>query len=112
MNSKKDAKARLLLRLMHDLSEEHWCAQWFTGCEYALWADLAGTEVSGKRPWGISEEAREELRILQKLADGLFVWSDETRGPAFLTTNAWLKHLANIKPLNKGNNYDARSPLA
>lgn len=96
MNPNATPQIRLLHRRMCDASEDHWCAQWFIGCEYALWADLTGNIVNGKKPWGISEEDKEELRLLHELAGGWIIWSNELRDNAFLTTGEWLAHLEEL----------------
>jgi len=94
MTLKESPQARLLARLMSDLSEDYFCAGWLIGCEYALWADLTGTEVCGERGWGLSEEEKEELRVAHELARGWIIWSDEVRGQVYLPTAEWLAHLA------------------
>jgi hypothetical protein len=86
-------EARLLARLMSDLSEDYWCAGWLTGCEYALWADLTGTDVLGEKGWGLEESDREELAVAQELAGGWVRWSGEQGHEIFLTTQEWLDHL-------------------
>jgi hypothetical protein len=80
--------------MMSYLSEEMWCAGWMTGCEYALWADLTGQEVAGKRAWGIAEEDKEDLRFLHEAAGGWVMWSEDAGEKVFLSTEAWLAHLA------------------
>jgi hypothetical protein len=87
-------QARLLARLMSDLSEDYFCAGWLGGCEYALWADLTGAQVRGQKGWAISAEEKEELRVAHELAGGWIVWSDQVQGRAYLTTGEWLAHLA------------------
>jgi hypothetical protein len=94
MMLKENPKARLLARLMGDLSEDYFCAGWLTGCEYALWADLTGAEVKGQKGWGISVEEKEELRVAHELAGGWIVWSNEVQDRAYLPTDEWLAHLA------------------
>ena len=86
--------ARLLARLMSDLSEEYRCAGWLIDCEYALWAELTGEQLLNERGWGISEEEKEELRLLQELAGGWVIWSDESGGRMFLPIEEWRAHLA------------------
>ena len=86
-------EARLLARLVSDLSEDYWCAGWLSECEYALWADVTGTEVLGHKGWSISQADKEELQIAQKLADGWVIWLEEDADPKFLTLTAWLAHL-------------------
>ncbi len=90
-------EARLLARLMSDLSEDYWCAGWLVGCEYALWADLTGHPVAGHEPWGISQSEREELQVLHGLARGWIVWSEEERGEVYLSTAEWQEHLERMQ---------------
>jgi len=94
MTLKGTPQARLLARHMSDLSEDHLCAGWLTGCEFALWADLTGQEAAGKRAWGISEEEKAELRRLHEAAGGWIMWSEDAGGKVFLSTEQWLAHLA------------------
>ncbi len=83
---------------MSDISEDHFCAGWLIGCEYALWADLTGQEVAGERAWGISEEQKEELRFLHEAAGGWVMWSESSGEKVFLSTEEWLNHLASCTP--------------
>jgi hypothetical protein len=98
MTLKESPQARLLARLMSDISEDHFCAGWLIGCEYALWADLTGQEVAGERAWGISEEQKEELRFLHEAAGGWVMWSESSGEKVFLSTEEWLNHLASCTP--------------
>jgi len=86
--------ARLLYRVMSGISEDCWCAGWLTDCEYALWANLTGKDVSDVKAWRISEHEVEELRLAHEVAGGWIVWSDERRDLLFLSTEEWLEHLA------------------
>jgi hypothetical protein len=97
MELQDNPKARLLARVMRDLSEDHCCAQWPVGCEYALWADLTGSVVNRRKGWGISEEDKEELRILHELAGGWVISTDDAPYYRFLTTDQWLAHLAALE---------------
>jgi hypothetical protein len=94
-----NVEARLLRRIMSDLSEEYLCAQWPVGNEYKLWGDLAGESVCGEKPYGISPEEKEELHIAHELAGGWLRWSEEAGEIVFLTTEEWLAHLAQAKTL-------------
>jgi hypothetical protein len=67
-------EARLLYRVMSDLSEEYYCARWLVGNEYKLWADLTGKPVQDETPYGISFEEKDELRLVQELAGGWLMW--------------------------------------
>jgi hypothetical protein len=42
----------------------------------------------------ISDEEKEELRLLQQLAGGWVIWSDERGGRMFLPIEEWRAHLA------------------
>lgn len=86
--------ARLLYRVMTDISEDYWCAGWLADCEYALWANVTGEDVAGVKAWRISESEVEELRLAHEVANGWIVWSDERRGPIFLANEEWLEYLA------------------
>jgi len=97
MTLQNNAKARLLARLMSDLSEEHWCAGWMSNCEYALWSDMTGREVRGRMGWGLSKEEVEELRVAHELAEGWIMWSDELGETVYLPTEEWLAHLASME---------------
>jgi hypothetical protein len=79
---------------MSDLSEDYFCAGWMSDCEYALWADLTNQEIAGVKPWKITEEEKEELRLAHEVAGGWVIWSDEAGGTMFLSDEDWLKHLA------------------
>jgi len=96
MTLQNNAKARLLARLMSDLSEDHWCTGWLSHCEYALWGDLTGEEVPGHKGWGLSEEEIEELRVAHELAEGWIMWSNEQGEKVYLPTKEWLAHLASM----------------
>jgi hypothetical protein len=91
-------EARLLARLMSDLSEDYFCAGWLDGCEYALWADLTGSVSEDEKGWGISEADKEELRVAQQLAGGWIVWSEEKGETEFLPLKDWLEHLVRRVP--------------
>jgi len=93
MTLKESPQARLLARLMSDLSEDYFCAGWLIGCEYALWADLTGSKVHGEAAWGISVEEKEELRVAHELAGGWIMWPQDTPDRTYLTTEEWLSHL-------------------
>jgi len=84
---------RLLKRVMSDLSEEYFCAQWPVGNEYRLWADLTGEMVCGRRGFGITDEEKAELRLVHEIAGGWIAWSEKAGVIAFLSDSEWLEHL-------------------
>jgi hypothetical protein len=93
--------ARLLARLMSDLSEEYWCAGWLIDCEYALWAELTGERLLNERGWGISDEEKEELRLLQETRWRLDYLVGRERWPVFLPMEEWRAHLASRRRLQE-----------
>ena len=93
---KSNPAARLLARVMSDLSEEHFCAGWLTGCEYSLWASLTGHEIAGMTGWKITEDEKAELRLAQEVAGGWVIWSKDAGGQSFLSNKEWLEHLASL----------------
>jgi hypothetical protein len=91
MRGSNNPAARLLKRVMSDLSEEYFCSQWPIGNEYELWADLTGETACGRRGFGITDG--EELRLVHELAGGWIAWSDEHKDLMFLPDAQWLEHL-------------------
>ena len=70
--------AAALLRLMSDLSEEHWSAGWLTDTEYSLWQ---ACEVGGSYVWSftpLGDATVEQLRTLRDLAGGWWMWQGES----------------------------------
>lgn len=66
--------AAMLLRLMRDMSEDHWSAGWLTDTEYSLWQ---ACEVGGSYVWSfmpLGDAAVERLRTLRALAGGWWTW--------------------------------------
>lgn len=56
---------RALYQAMHDESEAHWCASWYSGCEYLFWN-------------------RGLFRDLARAAGGWIVWVDDQDLPGLL----------------------------
>ena len=78
-----------LLTLMHDISEDHYCAGWMSGLEYSLWriARDDGDPTYGFRP--IPPERVEALRWLSKQASGWWVWDDAAHEEKFIPLHEW-----------------------
>jgi hypothetical protein len=85
--------ARLLKRLMSEISEDTYCAGWYAGCEYSIWSGFTGEILPDVRAWQIEEETKQELQLLHELAHGWVSWSDAERKLIFLTDEAWRYHL-------------------
>lgn len=79
-----------LLGLMSGLSEEHWCASWHMGLEYALWRAVAEPDARGL----VTQRQAALLRLLSEEAGGWWIWHDALgtgeSGPRFLPTDEWL----------------------
>lgn len=103
-----DWKQRALYHLMSDISEDHYCAGWMEGNEFALWEMVANPEAS--RIYGMSEvpAARiEELRAISAEVGGWICWFDDQTDPnlpihewgaAFVPMDEWLpKHAAHME---------------
>jgi hypothetical protein len=80
--------ASLLERLMSDVSEETWCAGWFSDLEYLLWDAIART-----RPDWCSPQIQKQLRFLSNLCGGWIIW-DTTRGRQYVPLGDWLSNYA------------------
>lgn len=84
------ASAIALRDLMRSISEEYWSAGWISGLESTLWQMLTGELQSRLAPAELVH-----LRTLATLAGGWWCYaSDDGGGEIFITTDAWLTHLA------------------
>lgn len=78
--------ATALLTLMHDISEDCWCAGWMSSLEFTLWDVVQGGDRNvGMFP--LSEERVECLRWLAEQAGGWWIWDN---GEKFIPTAEWL----------------------
>jgi hypothetical protein len=69
------------------LSQDCWCAGWYDGIEFDLWAAIA----TGQFQYGLRQIATIELRVLQWLSElcgGWITWADSS-GPVFVDLQAW-----------------------
>lgn len=81
----------LLLRLMEEISEDHYCAGWMHDLEFSLWRMTQGGPTAyGMYP--VEPEIVERLRTLSADAGGWFrfVGKGLDSGPAFIATDEWL----------------------
>lgn len=94
-------KQRELYETMSDISEECYCAGWYMGNEYHIWAALH----DGSRLYGMGEMDSEQLEKCRELAaelNGWIVWIDDDErkdmpvaewGPRFVDMDEWLKRV-------------------
>ncbi|KFB68906.1 hypothetical protein [Candidatus Accumulibacter vicinus] len=88
-----------LYELMSGISEDCYCAGWYMGNEYHIWAALQ----DGDRGYGMGEMDAEQLGKCRTLAlelDGWVIWYDDNNdpelpveewGPRFIPMAEWLK---------------------
>jgi hypothetical protein len=77
-----------LLDLMHDLSENCWCAYWMNGLEFTLWrAMMTGTTNLG---FGMRDCDLARLKSLHELAGGWWLWPEGEESQRFVSTADWL----------------------
>ena len=73
---------------MEWLSEDCWCAGWYDGLEFDLWA---ARDRGGPFRYGARLVATIEIDVLQWLyaaANGWVMWADDA-GPVFVDLVAW-----------------------
>ncbi|MFZ4681592.1 MAG: hypothetical protein ACOYMS_03740 [Terrimicrobiaceae bacterium] len=93
----REELARELLRYkMMEYSQDLFCATWLVDLEWDLW-----TAAERRDPSPIHEHTASlsrECRTLAEIADGWWVYKDETRpeefGPVFVPMERWLQILA------------------
>lgn len=89
--------ARELLRYkMMEYSEDFRCATWLVDLEFELWK--AGDTSDPQNSEAYETSLSRELRILGEVAEGWWVYEDETRpsetGPVFISMDRWHELLA------------------
>ncbi len=78
-------EARIAVRsYMEQISENLYCAGWFTGLEYMLWDWVLDTSKK-------DDEMASVLSWLANQAGGWWRWSKETGEPCFVTMSEWKK---------------------
>jgi hypothetical protein len=88
-----------LLRLMFDLSEDCWCANWMRDHEFTLWEAI----LTGRTNIGVGMPERDLIRLksLHELAGGWWIWPEGEENHRFVKTEEWLtiyaKHDAGSK---------------
>lgn len=81
----KQEKINELISLIMDCSEEIWCAQWLTGCEYVFWYDL---QVETP-PYALDKSVRVEMARLSREIDGWVKWDDDDHEPVYVPLATW-----------------------
>lgn len=81
-----------LLGLMTGLSEEHWCAGWITGLEFALWEVPAGARFGMGL---VTERQSLLLKLLSEECDGWWHWQDDEA--QFIRRADWIERIAEEK---------------
>ncbi len=81
------AAAKELAALMSEISEEHYCAGWLSGLEYALFSTAFEGCCFGE---GISQHERQGLLELSRRCDGWCVYVDGV-GPKYVPMLVWTK---------------------
>ena len=84
----------MLHRMMGDISEDYWCAEWMRDLEFTLWDALEdGPRKLGFGTLGKSQLAR--LKHLHELAGGWWTFSNGSESEIFVSTEQWMEILAN-----------------
>lgn len=86
----------LLLYKMKEYSQDGFCASWLVDLEFELWESANLSAPSPQEMHSVSTSR--ECRALAQIADGWWVYEDETRrgenGPVFISTERWMKILS------------------
>lgn len=83
-----------LLRLMSDLSEEHWSAGWLVDTEYSLWQ---ACEVGGSYVWAfapLGDDVVTRLCELRALASGWWTWPHGSNVEVFVSIDEMAQQFA------------------
>lgn len=82
--------AILLLSLMSEISEDHYCAGWLINLEFILWETIfeSPNKYFGDSPISIANIAK--LLELTYRCQGWWTWSDDQKGETFLPYEEWL----------------------
>ena len=97
--------AVLLLCLMEEISEEHWCASWMSGLEHMLWRVLKGEarlEDVGimLRAEAVAPSDKDVIKLgrLHEKSGGWWYWSDTMMCALFVPTPEWLGMAGELGP--------------
>lgn len=88
------AAALELCMLMHEISEELWCAQWLLGLDALLWPIVAGGELKGSVAT-VALETQQRICDLSATCGGWWAWIDPHvrcalgPGPLFVPRAEW-----------------------
>ncbi len=78
----------LLNEKMSSVSEDFWCAGWYTGIEYHLWGAIEHYRNGRESFYG--NENAEVLELLSQEADGWWVYTKHD-GEQFVELPEWIK---------------------
>lgn len=100
LSPSREELARELLRYkMMEYSSDSACATWLVDLEWDLWNGADVTDPTREQEWMV--EVSRECRVLGEIADGWWVYEDETRpgeqGPVFVPMERWMQILAERK---------------
>ncbi len=80
---------KALCRLMSDVSEDYWCAGWFSGIEYQIWAEL---HAYGSRRFNTDE--LEAIDALSKETGTWITWADGDASQRAVPLDEWKRMFA------------------
>lgn len=83
-----------LLRLMSDLSEEHWSAGWLVDTEFSLWQ---ACQVGGSYVWSfdpLGDDVVTRLCELRALAGGWWTWPHGSNVEVFISIDEMTRQFA------------------
>lgn len=80
-----------LIRLMGDISEDHWSAGWNVDLEYVLW-----NEINRVNAFILTKEEIASLRAASSLADGWGCFPDKGLEAHFVSLDEWRRHLSEM----------------
>ena len=92
---REPAEAEALLSVVHDISEDMWCAGWYTNLEFILWSAVLG-DKRWRQATGFPHLAARRLAFLSSECAGWWVhcstvdckW-EECGGRVFLPLDEW-----------------------
>jgi hypothetical protein len=99
MLTKKQAQ---LCELMHQISQDCYCAGWMSQNEFRLWS--AVVDPTDDLEYGFAAISPDEVMQLRQLSEeigGWIVWDGEIGDLVFLSLEAWQKRYAATPPAIK-----------
>lgn len=90
---------KALLHEMERISEDTWCAGWFSGIEFGLWNEMQGGKGCGGGTVNCYEQDDLDLlRELATLAEGWWRWDEGQGDNVFVPMDEWLSVVTNRTP--------------